>query len=172
MRKILVFSLLLLFNLGCSEKEQSGLKSVSDVEVGFTNEQDIQKFIKNREGKMLFVNVWATWCLPCIEEFPYLIQIYNEYRDKEFDFLSLSADYGENADSVVRSFLISQQAEFPVYIIEEQSSQDVINLLNEKWSGALPATFIYDSEGNQQKYILGAQSYETFKQSIDSVLRL
>jgi thiol-disulfide isomerase/thioredoxin len=172
MRILFVLSLLLLFNTGCSEKEQSGLKSVSDVEVGVTNEKDIQKFITNREGKILFVNVWATWCLPCVEEFPYLVQIYNDYKDEEFDFLSLSADFGEDADSLIRSFMISQQAEFPVYIIDEPSSQDVINLLNEKWSGAIPATFIYDREGKQQKYILGAQSYETFKQSIDSVLHL
>ena len=64
----------------------------------------------------------------------------------------------------------TQKAEFPVYIIKEESSEKVINLLNKEWGGALPATFIYDKNGILKKFIPGAQSYTQFKKSIDSML--
>jgi thiol-disulfide isomerase/thioredoxin len=163
-----VIILFLIIGGGCETNE---MNNPPVVKIEYADEHFIEKRISEREGQFLFINVWATWCVPCVAEFPDLVKIYNEYN-KEVEFLSLSVDFGEKADSLVSAFMKNQSAKFPVYIVKEESSEKVINLLNTEWSGAIPATFIYDKKGNLKKFILGAQDYARFKQNIDSLLSL
>ena len=92
--------------------------------------------------------------------------------NKGVDFLSLSADFESRIDSSVVPFLISQKAEFPVFLMQESKTEQIINLLNKDWSGALPATIIYDENGKQKLFVMGAQKYDFFKNKIDSIKTL
>jgi thiol-disulfide isomerase/thioredoxin len=165
---LLVLILFIVIWEGCTTNDSNNL---STLKIEYADELFVESRINEREGKILFINVWATWCVPCVAEFPELVKIYKDYN-KQVEFLSLSVDFGDKADSLVSSFMKTQKAEFPVYIIKEASSEKVINLLNREWSGAIPATFIYDRNGALKKFIPGAQSYTQFKQSIDSLLLL
>jgi thiol-disulfide isomerase/thioredoxin len=132
----------------------------------------LEEKIKNRNGRILFVNVWATWCQPCVEEFPDLVKIYSEYKDADFEFLSISVDLQSEINSNVKPFLIDQKADFPVVVADETKAEQIINILSSEWSGAIPATFIYDKKSEQKDFIIGARDYEYFKKSIDSVKEL
>ena len=79
--------------------------------------------IEKRNGKILFVNFWATWCEPCVEEFPDLVKIYNEHKDSGFEFLSVSVDLPSEIDTKVKPFLTKQSADFPVVVIEEKKAK-------------------------------------------------
>lgn len=129
----------------------------------------LSQLISNRYGRALFINVWATWCEPCIQEFPELVKIFNEYKTKNIDFVSLSVDQPED-DSIVVSTVKKFKAGFNVFIAAEKQSEQIINLLNNNWSGEVPATFIYNGSGKQEKIILGSRNFVYFKNSIDSVL--
>ncbi len=133
------------------------------------DDAELKNKIENRNGNILFINVWATWCEPCVAEFPDLVKVANEYKNKGVDFLSLSADFESSIDSSVVPFLISQKADFPVFVIKERKSESIINLLNKDWSGALPATIIYDKYGKQKLFVMGARKYDFFKNKIDSI---
>ncbi len=150
-------------------------KSISEenvIEIKKIGSSELQERINNRNGKILFINVWATWCAPCIEEFPDLIKTAEEYKNKDIDFLSLSVDFESQVDSMLIPFLSNRKVKFPVLLLKEKDSESIINLLNKDWSGAIPATFIYDNKGNQKVFLEGAQSFNTFKQKIDSVSNL
>jgi len=127
------------------------------------------QLISSRNGRALFINVWATWCKPCIQEFPELVQIFNEYKSRNIDFVSLSVDQPED-DSIVVSTVKKFKAGFNVFIAAEKQNDQIINILNRNWSGEVPATFIYNGSGKQEKIILGARNFDFFKNSIDSVL--
>ncbi|HMU42531.1 MAG TPA: TlpA disulfide reductase family protein [Ignavibacteriaceae bacterium] len=129
----------------------------------------LSQLISIRYGRALFINVWATWCEPCIQEFPELVKTFNEYKTRNIDFVSLSVDQPED-DSIVVSTIKKFKAGFNVFIAAEKQSEKIINLLNSKWSGEVPATFIYDGNGKQEKIILGRRNFDFFKNSIDSVL--
>jgi len=130
----------------------------------------LEEIIDNREGKILFINVWATWCVPCVEEFPDVVRIANDYEDKNFEIITLNTDQVSDIESKVIPFLKKNKVEFPVYIVEDKNSQEIIELLNKDWSGAIQVTIIYDEAGKQQSFMLGAHDYHYFKKSIDSVL--
>jgi thiol-disulfide isomerase/thioredoxin len=140
----------------------------SDVNLEVIETGDLKHIIKNRDNKPLFINVWATWCEPCREEFPEIITISKKFGD-EIDIIGISVDFPEERDSKIVPFLKKQNAEFRNYVIKVVEPEDFINLLNKDWSGAVPATFVYDKKGIQKEFLLGKQSYSDFEKAVQKV---
>ncbi len=130
----------------------------------------IEHLVHVRNGKILFLNVWATWCQPCVEEFPELVQLYNDYQNAGVDIAAISVDYPDEIDSKILPFLTSQHVPFRVYVANVKKDEDFINELNPSWSGAVPATFIFDANGKQRAFMFGQKPLQVFKAEIDSVL--
>jgi thiol-disulfide isomerase/thioredoxin len=129
---------------------------------------DLKELIKNRNGKSLLVNIWASWCIPCREEFPDLVQLSNNYKEK-LDVVAISVDYNDEIEMKVVPFLIQNHVRFPVYINGFEKDEELINFLNSSWNGALPGTFIYDTNGKQVIFLDGKQSYERFSSIIENL---
>ena len=140
----------------------------TETQVKIINAEDLSAIINNSDRPLL-INVWATWCLPCREEFPDLVKISNNYKNK-VNVVGISVDDQEVLDSKVIPFLKNQKADFEVYLLKVVEPEDFINLLNKKWSGAIPATFIYDKVGNQKEMLIGKQSYESFDRVLKKVI--
>jgi thiol-disulfide isomerase/thioredoxin len=99
-----------------------------------------------KDTRPLLVNFWATWCDGCREEFPDLVKIDNDYRAKGLNFLSVTLD--EVADKTkAADFLKEMKAMMPVVLLNVNDPEPAIHAVDEKWDGALPATFLYDREG-------------------------
>lgn len=142
------------------------------VKVDRLGEKDLRRLVTGLKGKVVFINVWATWCKPCREEFPDLIQLAANYKDeKDVAFVSISADYPDETKTKILPFLGKFDVNFPVYVQDFRDPQDFINLLNRKWNGALPATFIFDAEGKQRSLIVGKRDFHSFKEEIEKVRR-
>jgi len=118
---------------------------------------------------MLFLNVWATWCVPCVEEFPDIVKLSRSYDSKRLEVVAISADYPDEVDSKIIPFLMKQNVPFKVYVAKFEDQEKFINALDTAWSGGLPATFIYDTEGHRRFRLVGQGSYERFKQQIDKL---
>jgi thiol-disulfide isomerase/thioredoxin len=172
-----VFLLLLTVILysGCSEnKKYTDIKEEEEKNYSVTiiDDKKISEIINNRMGKALFINVWATWCVPCVEEFPDIVKIAEHYRNTDVDVITLNVDMSSQIDSLVIPFLRSFNADLPVYNIREKSAENVINLLSDQWNGAIPATFIFDKNGEQKVFILGKEKFLNFRSAVDSVRSL
>jgi thiol-disulfide isomerase/thioredoxin len=139
-----------------------------ELKVKIINTEDLRGIIKNNDLPLL-INVWATWCMPCREEFPDLVKISNSYKGK-VRFVGISVDDSEDLDSKVIPFIKNQKVNFEIYLLKVVDPEDFINLLNKKWGGAIPATFIYDKRGNQEEMLIGKQSYKTFKEALKKVI--
>jgi len=126
---------------------------------------ELSEIISNRKNKPLVINIWATWCLPCVEEFPGLIKLSNQYEDK-IDVVGISIDFPDEVESKIYPFLNKAQPGFKNYVNEEKNAEKFINFLNAEWSGAIPATFIYDINGNQVAFLLGKKSFEEFEEVV------
>jgi len=144
-------------------------QSASELVVETINVEKLNEVLSNRNGKPLLINVWATWCVPCREEFPDLVEISKKYKTK-IDFVGISVDFPEEIDSKVIPFLEKHNAGFTNFIVDVKDPEDFINLLNADWSGAIPATFLYDKNGKQLKYHLGKTDLEGFEKMISSVI--
>ncbi len=134
------------------------------------NGKKLDSLIANRNDNILLVNMWAAWCEPCKEEFPDLIKLSSEYKKKKVHIVAISVDYPDEVDEKIIPFLNSLRIPFPIYVADFPSQDSLINKFNAEWSGAVPATFIFDKKGNQQKFLLGKQTYHQLKNAVDDLL--
>ena len=162
LKHILVLSLLLLIPVNYAQLN-------SQTEVKIINTSDIQKILVNEKGSAVLINVWATWCEPCREEFPDLVKLANAYENR-IHFIGISVDDASDISNKVIPFLESQNARFTNYLLKIREPEDFINLLDKNWSGAVPATFIYNKTGKQREVLIGKQNYSAFETAIKKVI--
>jgi thiol-disulfide isomerase/thioredoxin len=120
-------------------------------------------------GRPLLVNFWATWCGPCREEFPDLVKIDNDYRDR-IDFITISLDFPEELDAAVPQFLSEMKAEMPTYLLVSADENAVISSIAKDWTGALPSTILYNEKGEMAYLRQGKVNTETLKGEIERTL--
>lgn len=118
------------------------------------------------KGKVLLINFWATWCKPCVKEFPELVKLYANYKDKGFELVFISVDVPEDVDTKVVPFLKKEGVDFVSYYNKFDKPEELINYIDKNWEGAIPSTYIYDKEGKITANILGSRSYEEFEKEI------
>src|SRR5580704_6591671 len=85
---------------------------VEDVRVTPVTSADIQKAVRDSGAKVVLVNVWATWCEPCRQEFPGLVSVAHKYQGQGLKVLLVSADL-ETELPAVKKFLAERGVEFP-----------------------------------------------------------
>jgi thiol-disulfide isomerase/thioredoxin len=165
MKKFLLLPALFLFLTVIGSLAQEKEKPNNKIVVEIINKEKLSKLINERKGKPLFLNLWATWCVPCREEFPSINKLAEEYKD--VDFVGISVDFPEEVESKIIPFLKSQKAKFISYVNGFSGDEELINELDINWNGALPATFIYDKNGKKVSFLEGKKSYEEFKKEIE-----
>ena len=131
---------------------------------------ELDSLITHRNGNILLLNIWATWCEPCKEEFPDLIKFSLVYKKKNVQFAAISVDYPDEVKEKIITFIDSLQLPFHIFVADFVSQDSFINTLNREWSGAVPATFIFDTNGVQKKFLLGKQTFNQFKHAVDDLL--
>ena len=142
--------------------------NVDEVRVMPITASGIQQIVHNSGASAVLVNVWATWCGPCREEFPGLMRLARKYQGQGLKVVLVSADFDTDMTAVKR-FLAEQGVDFPSYIKAEKD-QEFIDTLDKRWSGALPSTFIYDGTGKLQDFWEGKASFSEFEQKVSKLL--
>ncbi len=135
-----------------------------------SSQKDLDALKESSKGKIVLVNFWATWCKPCVNEFPELVKLYNNYKDKDFKLIFISVDVPEDIQNKVIPFLKSKDVDFTTYYNRFDKPDDLINYFDTKWEGAVPSTYIYDMDWKQTANILGSRSYVVFEKEILKVL--
>jgi len=106
-----------------------------------------KELIKNNSSeKVRLINIWASWCGPCILEFPDLVIIDRMYRGRAFEFISISADKLAQKDNVMK-FLKKQEASNKNYIFNKDDVYELIEAVDPQWQGALPYTIVIEPGG-------------------------
>ncbi|MEP7271598.1 MAG: redoxin domain-containing protein [Acidobacteriota bacterium] len=105
------------------------------------------KLLEEGRGKVLLINFWATWCSPCVAEFPEFVAFDEKYRAKGLRVVGISADEVSDLESKVVPFVTEMKVRFDIFVQDVEDPQIMIDLIDKKWEGALPATFIYDRQG-------------------------
>ena len=109
------------------------------------NAEELRKVIESYEGeKAVLVNVWATWCAPCIEEIPDIVEIQRKYKDR-LQVIFVSADFPDSRDKALQ-FLKEQNVDWTTYF-KTGDDQEFIEVISDDWTGALPFSKILNKEG-------------------------
>ena len=119
----------------------------------------------------LLVNFWATFCDPCRDEFPELVKIDRDYRPRDLDFVTVSLDDVSDIKTEVPKFLAAMKATMPAYLLDTLDPEPAINLVDPKWRGDLPATFLYNEKGEVVYKHIGRVDIAELREAIDKVVK-
>ncbi len=116
------------------------------VSLDLITEAGIKDILKNNSDKLRLINVWATWCGPCVMEFPDFITMNRMYRGRDFELITISADEPAKKDKALQ-FLKKKQASTTNYIFSIDDKYKLIEAIDPKWQGALPYTILVEPGG-------------------------
>jgi peroxiredoxin len=145
--------------------------SVVDDSVTLLKPAEFKKLKEDAKDKVLVINFWATWCAPCVAEFPEFVKLDAEYRSKGVKIIAISTDEKSDLKDAVIPFLKKQKAEFPSYLSDAEDPQELIDVVDKNWSGALPATFVFDKTGKMILAKYGIIDREELVKKIEEGLR-
>jgi len=131
----------------------------------------LKTLLKNEGTNYKLINVWATWCGPCVTEFPEFVTMNRMYRNRDFELITISMDEFERKPNAL-TFLTRKQASMKNYIFKGDKYA-FIDALDKKWEGALPYTLFVAPGG---KIIYGKQGLidpqELKKTIVDNIGRI
>jgi peroxiredoxin len=116
------------------------------VKVDTIDVEGVKALLKNNSDKLRLINVWATWCGPCVTEFPEFITMHRMYRNRDFEFISVSADDPGKKDKVLK-YLQKQEASNTNYLFSTDDKYKLIEAIDPNWQGALPYTVLVEPGG-------------------------
>jgi thiol-disulfide isomerase/thioredoxin len=118
----------------------------------------------------VLLNVWATWCLPCREEFPDLVRLERSYGKRGLRLVLVAADFEDDREARVREFLREHGVRFASFLKEGDDDQAFIDAIDARWTGALPVTLLYDAEGHPRSLWEGRTTYATLERAVLDLL--
>lgn len=133
------------------------------------DESGFQKLLASNKGKVTLYNFWATWCEPCRKEMPLLAKLHAKLKPKGFSFVTISADEPEDVGRA-GEFLAKTGVTAPSYLKNARDDEKFINAVDPKWSGALPALFLYDKAGKKVQSFIGETEIAALEAVISRLL--
>jgi thiol-disulfide isomerase/thioredoxin len=139
-----------LFVLVAPSQGEDPAKPITAAEVRAT---DLSTALQKEKGKVVLIDCWATWCVPCVKKFPHLVELHKKYAEKGLVCMSVSMDkYGDEdgyqREKVVK-FLKDKGATFPNFIVTEPKKDEeaLIKLLGDY--SAIPYMTLFDRSGKR-----------------------
>lgn len=171
MKRALLFILTAILFFSCTKKDeekkaesyqpQTQQTTSSKKEYKSITGKDLQDILKSKEGKVVLVNFFATWCPPCRKEVPELVELYKLYKDKNVEIIGISID--ENGSEAVAPFAEKTNINYSLYL----TTPDLNNLYK---VDAVPTTFLFDKKGKLIQTITGYVEGKELSRMIDIML--
>ncbi len=127
--------------------------------------------IAREKGNVVLVNFWATWCVPCREEFPEFARLHAAYAGRGLRVIGVSTDLERDRPAVAK-FLAEQKPGFPNYRKKSGGDpQQFIDAVDTSWGGELPFTVLYARDGRKATVFSGKRSYSEYEREVRRLLK-
>lgn len=113
--------------------------------------------LSDYRGKVVLINIWATWCAPCVYEIPELVKLREDYKEKGFEILGIVVNSPENQ---VKNMVEKYRMAYPILWGTETALAKLGSI------SAIPRTFVVNSRGEIVEDITGRHTYEDFERLI------
>lgn len=130
----------------------------------------LKRVIASHKGRVVMVNFWATWCIPCLEEFPALVKFARSHKGNGLDFIAVNGDSPRDMTKKVSPFLTRQKYQGRAFYIRTTDQDGFINAFDPKWQGEFPRTFIYNRQGKLVKTLTDTQTEKSLAKAVGPLL--
>ena len=121
--------------------------------------------------KPLIVNMWATWCKPCVEEIPYFIEEVRKRNEKgdSIDLLLVSLDFKESFPDKISAFADKRKFTSPIVWLDETNADYFCPKVDSKWSGVMPATLFINNKKGHRSFFEEEMPKEKFETELKKI---
>lgn len=161
------FILILAFVFISLPIQVSGKNTLSEKIVTYSFEE-LSPRLHQKTDSLYVINFWATWCAPCVKEIPAFEKIQEEYGDQKVKVLFVSLDFPGQIENRLIPFMEEMNMKAEVILLDEVDGNKWIPKVDEEWSGAIPATLIYNSE--KRMFYAREFTYEELQHALLSFL--
>jgi thiol-disulfide isomerase/thioredoxin len=134
------------------------------------NPAGLSKLLAERRGSVVVLNLWATWCVPCLREIPDLVALEKEFAARGVTLLGLSMDDPGALDDQVEPFRRKNFPAFRTWLRSEPDMDALVSVVDPAWNEILPTTYLIGRDGKVAKKIQGKRTMEQFRELILEVL--
>lgn len=145
---------------GRSQVSQGELQSIPDFSAEDIEGNKVDNSIF-KENKVTLVNVWATWCGPCVNELPEIQKVYSELKDQGIGVVGIVAD-GNDAKDTAKELIELDSLKYKMIIPDSNLEKNLISTLR-----GFPTSYVVDSEGKILGMKVGGMNAEGFKAFIE-----
>jgi len=163
-----ILGILIIFTLGCKEQSvEEGRIPTIDIATNTVPTYSFDEFeelLYLETDQTYVINFWATWCKPCIKELPYFEQLRTTYLKDGVEVILVSLDFPEQVEKQLIPFFKKRNLQSKVILLDDPDGNRWIPKVNEDWSGAIPATVIYN--GKKRAFYERSFSYEELEEQL------
>jgi len=124
-------------------------------ELTLTEQDGLEKLIKEQGNGVLLINFWATWCKPCVAELPQIEALHDQFSSDELEIVLLSLDFENQIGSHLLPFIEEHKLRSTVSFLDAGKPNEWIDSVEPQWSGAIPFTLILDSTREKRWFFEG-----------------
>lgn len=141
--------LILIIGTSCENEKKERVPVAENIpevrtDIPVYNFETLAPFLYTETDKTYIINFWAMWCVPCVEELPYIQQ----YADKNpnVEVLLVSLDFPKDIETKLKPFLKEKNISIPVILLDDPDANSWIDKIDPNWSGTIPFTIIFNHE--------------------------
>jgi thiol-disulfide isomerase/thioredoxin len=158
MKRIIFIGIIFLIAANAKGQEVSSVKIT-----------EVEKIIAESKTPLI-INMWATWCIPCIEELPYFQEEAKKHEKDSLQLVLVSLDFKESFPTGIIRFMNKRKITAPVVWLDETNADYFCPKIDAKWSGAIPATLFINNKTGYRIFVEEKISHEKLKQEIKALL--
>jgi len=173
-----IFLLICILFCACIEESKTETKvagadtistTASEIDLEVYDYNGLEPFLNKKDDKTYVVNFWATWCAPCVKELPYFETLNENYKSNNLEVVLVSLDFPKQYDKRLKPFMVKHQLKSKVMALNDTDSNTWINKISPEWTGAIPATLIYNK--NKRQFYEHSFNYEQLKAEVEKFIK-
>lgn len=162
MKKIFVHISMLLLIFSCLPANAQNIE--------YIKVSELEAMLQNPDNKLFVVNFWATWCAPCIKEFPLFEKVSKDYNTSKVEFIMISLDFPSQAEKQLMPFLKKNKVSLRVVLMNDLDYNSWIDKVDKSWQGDIPATLVFNNVKKSRQFHTGEVDEQGLRKMINAQL--
>lgn len=131
---------------------------------------DLRAVLQKERGKIVILNFWATWCVPCLREVPDLLALTADLKGRGVTLIGVAVDDPLPGAKDVEQFRRKYFPAFVTYARSGPEMDELASVVDPAWNEVVPTTYLLDRQGKVARRIQGKKSVQEFRAEIEKLL--
>lgn len=133
--------------------------------------ETLEEILSQEQGNIVILNLWATWCAPCLVEIPDLMTVEEDLADSNVSLIGLSVDEPTFSTDHISAMRDRRFPGFRTYARDNRDTDYLVSVIDPAWNEVVPTTYVIDRDGDVFTRIQGKKSLEEFKAAVQAAIK-